>query len=53
MNENSRDIDAIRTRHAILTVITGDILQTHNFLGNILVEIAHFLLRERLQWTIG
>ena len=38
MYEDGGDIDAVWTRHAILTVITGDILQAHNSFGDVLVE---------------
>ena len=38
MYEDGGDIDAVWTRHTILTVVTGDILQTHDALSNVLVE---------------
>ena len=53
MYEDSRNIDAIRTRHAVLTIIAGDILQTNDALSDIRIKRAHTLLLQRHQRTIA
>jgi hypothetical protein len=50
--KDSWDINAVRTRHAVLTVVAGNILETHNLLGYLLVEVTHLLVGKRLERTI-
>ena len=52
MYEDGRDVNAIRTRHAVFTVVAGNILQTHNALCYILVQEALLFLCQRYQRTV-
>jgi hypothetical protein len=45
MYEDGRDIDTVRTRHAILTIVAWDILKPDNLLSHLIVEISHLLVR--------
>ena len=53
MNENARDVNAVRTRHTVFAVVARNITQSHNLLGDILMQIFHLYLGQRLQRTIG
>jgi hypothetical protein len=45
MYEDGRDIDTIRTRHAILTIVAWYILKPDNLLCHLIVEISHLHVR--------
>ena len=53
MNEDTRDVNAVRTRHAIFAVVAGYVLKTEDLVGNIGVKIIHLGIVERLQRTIA
>jgi hypothetical protein len=44
MHEDGWDIDAIGTGHAVLTVVTGYILQANDAVGYFFMKIFLFLL---------
>ena len=45
MYEDGWNINTIRTRHAVLTIVAGDVFQTNNLLGNLLIKVAHLIIR--------
>jgi hypothetical protein len=50
--EDGWDINAIRTRHTVLTIVARDVFETHNLLSDVLIEESHLLFRKWLQRTI-
>ena len=50
--KDGRDINAVRTRHAVFTVVARNILKAYNLLGYLFVEVAHLLVGKRLERTI-
>ena len=47
MNKNCWNIQAIRTRHTVFTVITRNCLKPDNFLCYILVQTFHLIISKR------
>jgi hypothetical protein len=52
MYEDGGDVDAVRTGHAVFAVVAGNILQTYDALGNILVQETLLFLSQWYQWTV-
>ena len=52
MQQDGRNIDVIRTRHAIFTIVTRDKRITDKLLGSGIQEI-HIVLCQRFQWRIS
>lgn len=52
MNEDTRDVNAVRTRHTVFAVVAGYVLKTEDLVGNIGVQIIHLGIVERLQRTV-
>jgi hypothetical protein len=44
MYEDGGDVDTVGTGHTVFTVVARDVFQTHNALGDILVQVALFFL---------
>jgi hypothetical protein len=42
--KDGRDINAVRTRHAVFTVVARNILKAYNLLSDILIEESHLIL---------
>ena len=53
MDEDGMNVDAIGTRHAVFAVVAGNVLQSDDALGDLLVQIALFLFCQRYQRTIA
>ena len=53
MYEDGGNVDTVRTGHAVLTIVAGNILQTDNALGDVFVEEALLGLGERHQRAVG
>ena len=53
MYEDSGNIDAIGTGHAVLTVVTGNILQPYNLTRHLLVQVFLLFRGQRLEGAIG
>ena len=52
MNEDARDVNAVRTRHTVFAVVAGYVLKTEDLVGNVGVQIIHLGIVERLQRTV-
>jgi hypothetical protein len=50
--EDGWNINAIRTRHTVLTIVARDIFEANNLLSDVLIEESHLLFRKWLQRTI-
>ena len=52
MYEDGRDVNAIGTRHTILTVVAWDILKSYDLVGYFIIQIPHLVIRQGHQRTI-
>ena len=52
VDEDGRDVDAVRAWHTVFTVVAGNVLQTYDALGNLTLQVILFLLAQGLQGTI-
>ena len=52
VGEYPRNVNAIRTRHAVFTVVARYSVYLHQFLRYLRLQILHLLIRERCQRTV-
>ena len=52
VGEHTRDVDAVGARHAILAVVAGDGVVTHDFVGDAVEELL-LLVGQLLQRAVG
>ena len=52
VGEYTRNVNAIRARHTVFTVVARYSVYLHQFLRHLCLQILHLLIRERCQRTV-
>ena len=48
MHKDGGDVNTVGTRHAILTIVAGNVFQAHNLLGDIAMQVFHLFVSQWL-----